>query len=267
MAKVRCSSCGAVFEVFADEPTMKCPGCGRKYRNPKYVAPENINIKVAEKRSVEERDEVASRAADGESKFVGTAGKLLGLEITNFLLVLVTLTIFTPWALCRRYRWRINNKIIDGKRLSFDGTGGELVGNYYWWMFLCAITLGIYGIWVPKKLQEWLNRHTYIEGERRDLNEFEGSVGQRLRTSIVSGLLEFVTLGFYAAWGKCKFMRWQINNSVIAGRKMRFDGTGGELLGKWALYGLLNIITLGIYSVFSYVKMQQWITENIHFEN
>lgn len=276
MAKVRCSSCSAVFEVSADEPTMKCPSCGRKYRNPAYKgaaeqekAIENVKNSVEEQYDEQYEDENESQvqAVKAESKFTGSVGSYIGLCITNFLLLLVTLTVAEPWVICRTYRWKITHQVIDGKRLSFDGRGGQLVGNYWWWSFLTVITIGIYGFWVPKKIQQWLTKHTYIEGAHRDKTEFVGGVGKHVGISITNGLLDLITLSFYAAWGHCRVLRWQIDNKIIEGHRMRFDGTGGELLGKWALYGLLNIITLGIYSVFSYVKMQQWITENIHFEN
>lgn len=264
MPKVRCSSCGTIFDASRNERNMKCPSCGKVYKNPSYVEPADNDEKAVVTRYVEQTDGDLQTVAK-ESKFTGTAGSYLGLMITNFLLILVTLTVFTPWAICRTYRWQISHKVIDGKRLSFDGKGGHLAGKYWWWAFLSVITLGIYGLWVPKKLQEWLNSHTYIEGAHRDQTSFDGGVGKYLGIGITNCLLDIITLGFYAAWGHCRVLRWQIDNSVIEGHRMRFDGKGGQLLGRWALNGLLIIVTLGIYGIWAPVRIQSWLTENTHF--
>ena len=79
-----------------------------------------------------------------ESKFDGGLLGLIGIGILSGFIVLITLGIATPWAICLKEKWYVSHTVIDGKRLVFDGTGGQLFGNYIKWFLLTIITLGIY---------------------------------------------------------------------------------------------------------------------------
>jgi len=97
-----------------------------------------------------------------ESKFDGGLLGLIGINILQFLLILITLSIGTPWAICMKERWIAKHTYIDGKQLVFDGTGGQLFGNYIKWFLLTLITLGIYSFWLEIKMKQWLVKHTHF---------------------------------------------------------------------------------------------------------
>ena len=96
-----------------------------------------------------------------ESKFTGTLLGLIGINILQFLLTLLTLVIGAPWAICLKQRWLADHTIIDGHRHRFDGTGGVLFGAYILWFLLVIATLGIYGFWLNVKLRKWMTAHTH----------------------------------------------------------------------------------------------------------
>lgn len=98
-----------------------------------------------------------------KSKFTGGLGGLIGINIAQFLISLITLGIGLPWALCMKERWYAKHTIIDGKQLTFDGTGGQLFGNYIKWFLLSIITLGIYSFWIGIKMKKWVVSHTHTE--------------------------------------------------------------------------------------------------------
>jgi uncharacterized membrane protein YjgN (DUF898 family) len=98
-----------------------------------------------------------------ESKFDGKLIEIVGINILNFFIITCTLGICYPWAICRKYRWEINHKIINGKRLNFGGKGIELFGLWIRWLGLSIITFGIYGFWIPVSLNKWLTKHTNFE--------------------------------------------------------------------------------------------------------
>ena len=97
-----------------------------------------------------------------ESFFDGTLGQQIGISIVNFLLCLITLSIYAPWAFCRIYRWETQHTVINGRRLRFDGTGGSLFGQWIKWALLSLITCGIYSLWVSIKLKQWQVKHTHF---------------------------------------------------------------------------------------------------------
>ena len=83
--------------------------------------------------------------------------------ICQVLLVIFTLGIAMPWAICQEQRWHLNNMIIDGKQVVFEGTGKKLFWHYVGWFFLTLITLGIFGIWAPIRFRKWVADYTHFE--------------------------------------------------------------------------------------------------------
>ena len=97
-----------------------------------------------------------------ESKFTGGLLGLIGIGILQALIILFTLGLGAPWAICLKESWIAKHTIIDGRQLTFDGTGGQLFGNYIKWFFLTIITLGIYSFWLSIKMQQWVTKHTHM---------------------------------------------------------------------------------------------------------
>ena len=97
-----------------------------------------------------------------ESKFTGGLLGMIGIAILQALIIIFTLGIGTPWAVCLAESWRVKHTIIDGHQLVFDGTGGQLFGNFIKWFLLTIITFGIYGLWLSIKMQQWVTKHTHM---------------------------------------------------------------------------------------------------------
>ena len=97
-----------------------------------------------------------------ESKFNGGLLGMIGIGILQGIIIVFTLGIGVPWAVCMKERWYAKHTIIDGKQLTFDGTGMQLFGNYIKWFLLTLITLGIYGLWVSIKMKAWVTKHTHF---------------------------------------------------------------------------------------------------------
>ena len=100
--------------------------------------------------------------AQTESKFDGGLLGLIGMGILQWLLIVFTLGLGAPWAICMQERWVARHTVIDGRRLYFDGTGGQLFGNYIKWFLLTVITFGIYGFWLSIKMKQWVAKHTHF---------------------------------------------------------------------------------------------------------
>ena len=97
-----------------------------------------------------------------ESKFTGGLLGLIGINLLQALIIILTFGLAAPWAICMKERWIARHTIIDGCQLVFDGTGGQLFGNYIKWFLLTLITLGIYGFWLDIKMKQWITKHTHM---------------------------------------------------------------------------------------------------------
>ena len=97
-----------------------------------------------------------------ESKFTGGLLGIIGIAILQVLVIIFTLGLGVPWAVCMKESWYVKHTTIDGLPLTFDGTGGQLFGNYIKWVLLTLITFGIYALWIPIKMKQWVTSHTHI---------------------------------------------------------------------------------------------------------
>jgi uncharacterized membrane protein YjgN (DUF898 family) len=91
-----------------------------------------------------------------KSKFTGGLLGLLGTNIIAALIIVVTLGICLPWAVCIRQSWYARHTYIEGKQLKFTGNAFELFGQYIKWFLLTIITLGIYSFWLNIKMHAWV---------------------------------------------------------------------------------------------------------------
>lgn len=97
------------------------------------------------------------------SRFEGNLLGLIGVNILAAIISFMTLGIATPWAMCIKYRWEIDNTVVDGKRLKFVGSGMDLFFQYIKWWILTIITLGIYGFWLYINIIKWKVENTTFE--------------------------------------------------------------------------------------------------------
>lgn len=101
-------------------------------------------------------------AENNESYFDGGLLQLIGWKLLGLIIIILTLTICTPWAVCMVENWKVKHTVIEGKRLVFNGTAVQLFGNWIKWLLLTIITLGIYGFWVSIKMKKWVTKHTHF---------------------------------------------------------------------------------------------------------
>ena len=97
-------------------------------------------------------------------------------------------------------------------------------------------------------------------------SKFTGTYGSLLGNRIVNSLISIFTLGFGIPWVICRSYRWEVDHTVIDGRRLKFDGTGGKLIGSWIKWMFLTLITCGIYGLWVPLKKRAWIVEHSHIE-
>ncbi len=201
--------------------------------------------------------------------FNGTGGGFFGTFLVNYLLTLVTVGIYAPWAMCNIARWFTEHyeaHTDDGGRQSakFVGSGGDLFVTFLVGYLLTLVTLGIYTPWFACKLQKFFqtNTHIYENGQPIGKFDFVGEGGSLLGTFIVGYLLTLVTVGIYAPWFQCKLNKFFAQNTRVSvyGRTFAgdFDGTGGELLVTFIVGYLLTLVTLGIYGFWFMANLQRF---------
>ncbi len=87
---------------------------------------------------------------------------------------------------------------------------------------------------------------------------FDGSALEWFGWQIVASLIITFSLGIAFPWAMCLLTRWEVEHTVINGRRLKFTGTGGQLFGKYILWAFLTVITCGIYSIWFGLGMEKW---------
>jgi uncharacterized membrane protein YjgN (DUF898 family) len=195
-------------------------------------------------------------------------GKLLhglGWMLLAIIVTWMTFRLGFPWAYCFIYRWKINNTVIEGQRLNFMGNGAGLIGNWITWVFFSIFTFGIYLNWVPRAFTEWKAKNTFFENGTQNKSSFEGSVFDYVGRKRLGRLITIITLGIGFYWYKSNVLAWEINNTVIEGRRLKFNGTASGLFGRWIIWWILSIVTFEIYILFIGKALYKWQVENTTF--
>ena len=198
-----------------------------------------------------------------------TDSRLLGASISFFffnllcgILTVITLGIAYPFIVVMKEKYLAKRTYTTGHKNIFDGNGFQLIGKYILWLFLTVITFGIYSIFLIAKLIAWKTAHTHFFDSEVKESKYTGNGFVRYFLNIALTILAGITLGLAYPFKVCALQRYDKNNSIIDGYKLRFTGTAMQYFGKHILWTLLSIVTIGIYYIFVPFKKQRWIREH-----
>jgi len=171
----------------------------------------------------------------GNCEFNGSGRQYLELFIVHvFLLSMLTLGIYAPWAWVRLLRLRASHTGINGKPMTFTGTGGQFFVLVLINGLLTIITLGIYWPWAACRISEWKARHTLVDGKP---SGFMGTGGSLFLFSLIHFfILPALTLGLYSFYAMYRYYAWKEEHFRYGGAKTSFGA------GFWGLLQIYLII-------------------------
>ena len=219
-------------------------------------------------------------------KFNGSGGALFGILIVNFLLTVITLGLYYPWAKSKRMKYLYAETELDGSRFTFHGTGAEMFkgfikaigllivvygvfflslmsGNmvlrilgfvFFFAVFILLGPLAIHGSLRYKMSRtSWRSIHFGYRGDRKEL----------VMIYLKGIFLSIITLYIYLAWFSCNLRRYIIGNIRFGSISFKYEGQGGNLF-LLNLKGIfLSILTLGIYSFWWFRDIMKFYINNI----
>jgi uncharacterized membrane protein YjgN (DUF898 family)/TolA-binding protein len=167
----------------------------------------------------------------GNCEFNGSGRDYLGLFVIHlFLLSMLTLGLYSPWAWVRLFKLRASHTVINGKEVTFIGSGLKLFGICLLNALLTIITLGIYSPWAICRISKWKAENTLVGGKQSD---FVGTGGRLFVFYLIHFMiLPMLTLGIYYFYGIYRYYAWKEEHMKYGGEKTSFGS------GFW---GLLKI--------------------------
>lgn len=192
------------------------------------------------------------QAIENRLHFNGTGGTLFEIYLINFLLSIITLGMYYPWARERMLKYIYGETSFFGSRLAFHGTGREMFIGFV----KALLLLGIFGAGFIYFYLEYLDQYTNGDPEKPF-----GFVLPFIAMYGV-GFLFMMTITPLAIHGA---MKYRLAKTSWRGIRLGYRGERPVLYGIFIRDFLLTLITLGIYRSWLEVNMRRYIVKNIRF--
>ena len=142
-------------------------------------------------------------------RFSGSGSEYFRIWIVNLLLVVLTLSLYYPWAKVRRLRYFYGNTLIDGAPLGFHGDPRKMLRGY----LLVAVLFGLYSV-----------------------------AGQ---FSVTAGFVALLAIAAIAPALLRSSMRFRLANSSWRGLRFSFHGSTRDAYGALVPFFVPGVLMIG----------------------
>jgi uncharacterized membrane protein YjgN (DUF898 family) len=218
--------------------------------------------------------------------FHGKGSEYFGVIIVNWLLTVITLGIYYPWAKARQLQFIYGSTSLNDDRFSFHGTGAEMFRGFiktiFIFLVLFAILLGFTYLQMPFVglivfyLLLFAIVPIAIHGSYRYRMSRTSWRGIRFgyrgeKTTLLLNFFKWafftiITLGIYSAWLSVNLRNYVMSNVRFGSAKLKSDADGTEYFIIILKGYFLTIITLGIYLFWWQKKMFAFYVDNLSLE-
>ncbi|MEO8253495.1 MAG: DUF898 family protein [Flavobacterium sp.] len=199
--------------------------------------------------------------------FHGKGSDFFGIIIVNWLLIIITLGIYYPWAKAKQLQFIYGSTSLNGDSFSFHGTGNEMFKGFIKAILIFGVLYGILFLFIYFKMpisglllfyfgliailpiaihgsyRYRMSRTSWRGirfGYRGDRTEFTKSFFKWIFFTII-------TLGIYGSWMVINMRNYLLGNVRFGDAEFEYDGDGGDYFILNLKGYFLTIFTLGIY--------------------
>lgn len=199
--------------------------------------------------------------------FKGKGGDLFAVLIVNWLLTMLTLGIYYPWAKARRLQWYYEKIELDAHPFHFHGTGKEMFIGF---IKAIGLIVAVYGIFFLLTMQQMpalallflvgaflalfplilhgTYRYRMSRSSWRGIHfGYRGDLKELYRLCLRDGLLTLITFGIYGSWFSMNLRNYVLCRVRYGSSQFQYKGEGLEYFVLNLKGYFLSIITLGIY--------------------
>ena len=235
----------------------------------------------------------APSAADGQERrlfFHGSGGSLLGIQIVNVFLTLITLGVYHFWGKVRVRSYLFSGSEFDGDRFAYHGTGRELLLGTL--KAVLVFGLPIVGLNVIRDVLDvplllkfgagllsaillfvffpiaMVGARRYRLGRtswRGIRFSFRGRVWEMIKIFIVGTFFTGVTFGLYYPFFLVTRQTFMVSHSYFGSERFGFDGRGQDLFGPYVISILLTLPTAGLCWVWYIARKRRYFWNHTAF--
>jgi uncharacterized membrane protein YjgN (DUF898 family) len=220
-------------------------------------------------------------------EFKGQGGELFSILIVNWILTLITLGIYYPWAKAKVLQYMYANTELEGHPFAFYGTGKEMFIGFIKGIVLIIVWFGLYGFFLSQEMVfvgilvfmvgavliiplalHGTMRYRMSRSSYRGIHfGYRGERDRVFRIYLRDFFLTVITFGIYGSWLEMNLRRYVQSHVRYGSSEFRFDGEGTQ----WFLLNfkgvLLSVITLYIYSFKWMADRFNYLVENSSWHN
>ena len=215
--------------------------------------------------------------------FKGKGGDLFVVLIVNWLLTMLTLGIYYPWAKVRRLSWYYENTEMDSHPFHFHGTGREMFIGFIKAVAILALIIGLF-IGLTAMKMAFLAFIIYIGGllafiplvihgtYRYRMSRsswrgihfgYRGQLKELYTIFLRDGFLTIITLGIYGSWFAMNLRNYILSHVRYGSSSFQYKGEGLEFFVLNLKGWFLTVITLGIYAFWWQKDLFQYYVNNL----
>lgn len=177
-----------------------------------------------------------SQKLNYQLEFFGKGSEYFSIMIVNWLLTLVTLGIYYPWARAKRLRYVYGNTALNNERFHFAGTGKEMFRGFVKIILFYIAIVGSYVL-----LTFAINSPVL---------------------AILFLYLAIIAIIPFAIHGS---FRYKMSRTSYRGIRFGYRGNRNELVVKFFKWILFTVLTLGFYSSWLAMNIRKYTHQNIRF--
>lgn len=216
----------------------------------------------------------------------GKGSEYFGIIIINWLLTIVTLGLYYPWAKAKQLKYLYSSTNFNDDVFTFHGTGKEMFKGFIKALIIFGVIYGIFFLFISLDMPNIgilifyaciaaifplaihgsyryrMSRTTWRGvrfGYRGDRNEFILKFFKWIFFTVI-------TLGIYGAWLTINLRKYVIEHIRMGNLKFRYIGNGTDFFILNLIGYLLSILTLGIYSFWWQRDLFAYFVDNIRID-
>lgn len=228
-------------------------------------------------------EEIVPTRMNYKLDFKGKGEAFFGIVIVNWLLTIITLGIYYPWAKAKTLQFIFGQSTLNNDPFTFHGTGKEMFKGFIKAIAFFIVLMAVLGIFMYLKMP-FVGLLIFYLGIIAILPlAIHGSYRYRMSRTSWRGIRfgyrgdkkEFVklffkwifftiiSLGIYGSWFKINLRNYVLSNVRFGDAELNYNGDGGDYFILNLKGYFLTVFTLGIYSFWWQKDIFEYYVNNL----
>lgn len=185
----------------------------------------------------------------------GKTESIVGIWFKNLFFLIITFSIYRPWARTRMRRYVYSRFSLLGERFNYSGTGGELF----------KASLAVYSLLFISLLMLDLAKAAIIISLASEVVEADEMNGAQVAVGGVFTLVSYVTFLYLFYFGQYSGKRYRFSRTKWRGVRGAVIGSAHHYASAGVGYMLLNLVTIGLIKPRNDMRLRKKLVDDMRF--